>query len=62
VLRDVLIDGALPNGVNLTAHVVFASVWTGAAVTRREWYHHAAAVATAVLVALYVAVLFAQLR
>lgn len=60
--RDLVIGGALPNAVNLGAHVVFFVLWAGAASTRRETYHAFVAVCTAVLFAVYVGLLFARLH
>jgi hypothetical protein len=62
VLRDVLMNGALPDPVNLAAHAAFGVLWGTAAVTGRESYHRFTAVATAVLFGLYVTVLFVRLR
>jgi hypothetical protein len=62
IARDLVINGALPNALNLAAHAVFFALWTGAALTRREAYHHLVAVCTAVLFATYVGLLFTRLR
>ena len=60
--RDLVISGALPNVVNVGAHIVFFALWAGAALTRRETYHGLVAVCTAVLFAVYVGLLFTTLR
>ena len=60
--RDLVIDRSLPVPANLAAHAAFATLWTGAALTRREGYHRLVAVVTGALFAVYVAALFARLR
>lgn len=62
VARDVLMSGGLPSLANLSVHVAFLALWTGAALTHRTAYHWFVAVATAALFCLYVAALFPQLR
>ena len=62
IVRDLVIDGDLPSGVNLAAHGVFGVLWGGAALTRQSRYHWFVAVATAVLFGVYVTALFARLE
>jgi len=62
LLRDRILNGSFPTGVNLGAHVVFFALWGGALFTRRPAYHWFVALATLTLFALYIASLFERLR
>jgi hypothetical protein len=62
LLRDRVLNGSFPGGVNLGAHLVFFALWGGALFTRRPAYHWFAALATLALFSLYVASLFDRLR
>jgi len=60
--KDVVLDGSLPNRLNVGFHLFFMVAAAGAAVIRRDWYHKLAVLTTAVLFALYIIVLFARLH
>jgi hypothetical protein len=62
VLKDVLLDGALPNTVNLGFHAVFAVLALAAMFLEHERYHRFVAYASSVLIAAYILVLFAELQ
>ena len=60
--KEVVLEGHLPEGANLTFHL-FLAVTAGLAVfLRRPWYHQALAVVSAGALALYIAVLFSRLH
>lgn len=61
VLKDVALEGELPDPPNLVAHLLFAALWGTAAVTRRERYHLLLAPASFLLFTGYVALLFMRL-
>jgi hypothetical protein len=60
--KDFVLDGRLTEVRNLTFHLVFVLTSAIAAITRREWYHKAAVVLTAVLFGFYITLLFARLQ
>jgi len=60
--KDLVLDGALPDRLNVGFHVFFMAAAAVAAVTRRDWYHKLAVLTTAVLFALYISFLFARLH
>jgi hypothetical protein len=62
VLKDVALDGELPDTPNLLAHLLFAALWGTAAVTRRERYHLLLAPLSFVLFTGYVALLFLRME
>lgn len=59
--KDLVLDGHLPNASNVTFHAFFAVFALVGALTRREWFHKLFAVAMALLIALYIGLLFARL-
>jgi hypothetical protein len=61
VIKDLLIDGHLPTGANLAFHAVFIAIALACATSRRARLHEASAIATAGLLMVYIAVLFARL-
>jgi len=61
LVKDVIIAGHLPNGVNLAFHGVIIATAVGAILTEREWYHQALAPAVLGIFCVYVALLFARL-
>lgn len=61
VAKDVVLEGELPDAVNLVTHILFAGLWGAAAVTRRERYHLLLAPLTPLIFVVYVAVLFLRL-
>jgi hypothetical protein len=61
LLKDVMLDGRLPEAANLAFHLAFASVSLGAAMTCSRLYHRLLAPGMAALLGGYVALLFARL-
>ncbi len=61
VLRDVIIDGDLPEPANLAFHLLFLAVCATGALSRREWVHRAIAVAMVAWFVAYIGLLFARL-
>jgi len=61
LVKDVVLSGSLPSGINVGAHVVFISTSVVAAITQREWYHRQLAPFSIALMLAYIGVLFAQL-
>ncbi len=61
LLRDLTLEGALPDLPNVAFHLVLLSLAVTAAATRRTWFHEANAAVAAGLVGLYIALLFSQL-
>jgi hypothetical protein len=62
VLKDLLIDGHLPTGLNLAFHACFVAIALACAISRRPRLHESSAVATVLLLVLYIALLFARLH
>ena len=60
--KDLALAGRLPGRINLGFHVFFALAVILAAITRREWFHKLLAPAFALVVLLYISLLFARLR
>ena len=61
-LKDVVLFGRLPEPLNLVFHVVLAAACVAAIVVRRRRTHEIIAAASVVAIALYVGLLYAQLR
>jgi hypothetical protein len=62
VIKEVLLTGRLPLGINLSFHIVLAIVCVGGLVIRSARIHQALAISTAVAIVAYIAILFARLR
>lgn len=62
MLREVMLDGQLPQGINLAFHLLFLIMSTTAALVKRPRVHEAFAGAMAVLFVVYIALLFARLE
>ncbi len=62
LLKDVVLDGHLPERMNVGFHLFWIALAAGAASTRREWFHKALALVAAVVNVLYIGLLFARLR
>jgi hypothetical protein len=62
VVKDLVVAGSLPSGINLDFHVAFAAFSLMALATARERVHQAIAVFAAVSMITYVALLFRELR
>ena len=61
IARELILDGRLPEPVNLTFHILFLAMGVTAIAVRKEWLHKLFAGAMAVLFATYIAALFARL-
>jgi hypothetical protein len=61
LLKDWVIDGHFTDAENLMFHALFASIAVSALVWRQVWLHKLLSVAAAVLLAVYISLLFAQL-
>jgi hypothetical protein len=59
--KDVVINGDLPNRVNLAFHIGFMTAWTAAALVKREAYHVALPIVMVMGFGAYIALLFARL-
>jgi hypothetical protein len=62
VLKDLVVTGSLPDGVNLGFHGALLGVAIAALLTQRERVHRALAVLGAVAMLAYVALLFRELQ
>jgi hypothetical protein len=62
VCKMVVLDGKLPDTMNLGFHAIFAVTLLSGALTRREWYHKTLVVFTGALFVLYIIVLYARMR
>ena len=62
VAKDLALHGHLPDRMDLAFHVFGGLMVTVAAITRREWFHKLLAPAFALVVLLYISLLFARLR
>ena len=62
VAKDLALHGHLPGRMNFAFHVFGGLMVTVAAITRREWFHKLLAPAFALVVLLYISLLFARLR
>jgi hypothetical protein len=61
-VRPYAFGGRRPLDLDTAAHTLFFAGFVVAAITRREWYHKALAVFTALLLGAYVTFLFYRLR
>ena len=59
--KDLVLNGHLPDAKNVIFHAIFASFALTGVLTRREWFHRVFAVVMAILIALYIVLLFARL-
>ena len=62
VVKDIVLSGRLPLGLNLAFHGFFGAVAIAGLTIRRLRYHEALAVAATLAVLAYIALLFARLR
>jgi hypothetical protein len=62
ILREVILEGRLPERENLAFHVLFIAMAALALTTRRETVHKALAAIMAALFTAYIVALFAQLQ
>lgn len=62
ILRDLVLNHALPDGTNLLFHGVYLVLAIIGISTAREWIHKTLALVTGAIVVLYVSLLFARLR
>jgi cobalamin synthase len=60
--KDVLINGSLPEPLNLAFHVVFAAICLSAILVRRRRYHEILGITGAAAMVAYIGLLFARLR
>jgi hypothetical protein len=61
-LKEVILEGHLPVGANLGFHLFLGALAGLGIFLRRAWYHQAMAVVSAGAFALYITILFSQLR
>lgn len=61
VVRELVLNGALPVGLNLAFHLVFLAMALTAMLSRREWLHQLFAAAMSAMFVLYIVVLFSRL-
>jgi hypothetical protein len=62
VCKDIVMTGSLPTTTNLLFHALFLVIATGGMITARESYHRFIAYISALLIAVYIAFLFPELR
>ncbi len=62
VCKMVVLDGKLPDTMNLGFHAIFGVTLFSGALTGREWYHKTLVVFTSALFVLYIIVLYARMR
>ena len=62
ILRELVLEGRLPEHENLLFHLSFLALSLPAALTRSERYHQLAALMMTVLFTAYIGLLFARLR
>jgi hypothetical protein len=62
VLKDVVVSGSLPGGLNLGFHAVLLAVTVAALSTERERVHQVLASVAAISMIAYVGVLFRELQ
>jgi hypothetical protein len=62
LMKDRILAGAFPRGVNLGVHALLFIGWGLGTITRRESLHRGIVVYTAVLMIGYIAILFGRLR
>lgn len=60
--KDVVLNGTLPNALNVAFHLLFMVVAAISALTRAEWYHKTMPAVMCAAFALYIALLFTTLR
>jgi hypothetical protein len=60
--KDVLINGSLPEPLNLAFHVVVAAICLSAILVRRRRYHEILGITGAAAMVAYIGLLFARLR
>jgi hypothetical protein len=61
VCKMTVLDGKLPDTMNLTFHGIFGLMFLTGALTRSEWYHKSLLVLGTVLFLLYVILLYARM-
>jgi hypothetical protein len=61
VLKDILLDGTLPNTPNLAFHALLAAFCIGGLTSKRPRVHEALAIGSVVIFGIYIATLFARL-
>lgn len=62
VLKDVVLDGKLPQPTNLAFHAIFVAALMVGAITRRERYHQALVVFGIAIFILYIVLLFTRMH
>ncbi len=62
ILKDLVLQGRLPEPVNLGFHISLLIMWGLAIFVRRAWYHQLLAAGSVVGVTVYISLLFSQLR
>lgn len=62
VMKDVVLDGHLPERGNLLFHLGFLAVSIAGISTKREWFHKTVPVVSVVAFSVYIALLFARLK
>jgi len=62
LLRDIILNGRLPELLNTSIQVLFFIFGAGAVATRREWYHKLLIPINALLYGVYIVALFARLH
>jgi hypothetical protein len=61
ILKDVMLDGELPDGENLAFHAAFGAIALAAFLVRKPRFHEAVAPLMGAAAALYIGLLFARL-
>jgi hypothetical protein len=62
VCKMVVLDGRLPDTMNLIFHAIFGATLFIAALTRREWYHKTLVIFFSAAFVLYIVLLYARIR
>jgi hypothetical protein len=62
VMKDLLVTGSLPDGMNLGFHLAFAAAAIVALAATRDIYHWMVAIFSALAMCVYVGLLFAELQ
>jgi hypothetical protein len=62
IMRDLVLNHALPSPMNLTFHLIWIATATIAILTTNDWYHKALAIFTAVGFVEYITTLFVKLK
>jgi len=60
--KEFVVEGHVPDRINVLFHVIFMAASVGATLTRREWYHRLLPIFTVFVFGTYIAVRFARLR